>query len=239
MGRAYEVRKNSMAATAAAKSAINMRASKEIYMAAKSGIPDPNANLALRSVLEKYKGKGINKDVIERAIKKAAGGEQENYISGRYEGFGAGHVSVIVDSLTSNVKRAFDEIRNVFNKKGGHLGTPGSVVFNFTEAGVIIFKGENVDEVTENLILADVDVNEVIQDEDHVVVNVSPTALNAAKEALNGMGVQDFEQCEITMIPNEKVTVTGEDLVKFKEMLERLNELEDVQEVYHNAILED
>lgn len=239
MGRAYEVRKNSMAATAAAKSAINMRASKEIYMAAKSGIPDPNANLALRSVLEKYKGKGINKDVIERAIKKAAGGEQENYISGRYEGFGAGHVAVIVDSLTSNVKRAFDEIRNVFNKKGGHLGTPGSVVFNFTEAGVIIFKGENVDEVTETLILADVDVNEVIQDEDHVVVNVNPTALNAAKEALNGMGIQDFEQCEITMIPNEKVTVTGEDLVKFKEMLERLNELEDVQEVYHNAILED
>ena len=117
MGRAHEVRAKKMAATSAAKSALYMRASKEIYMAAKSGEPDPNSNLALRAVLEKYKGQGVTKDVIERAINKAKGGEKVAYESGRYEGYGPSNVAIIVDTLTDNVRRAYDSVRMCFNKK--------------------------------------------------------------------------------------------------------------------------
>ena len=239
MGRAHEVRAKKMAATSAAKSALYMRASKEIYIAAKSGVPDPNGNLALRSVLEKYKGQNIPRDVIDRAIKKAAGGDTENYEAGRYEGFGPGSTWLIVDTLSNNVRRAFDEVRNCFNKRGGHLGTPGSVSFNFTEAGIIVFEGNNRDEVEETLILSDVDVNEVTLDEGLIEVNVSPTAFQQAKDCLNDMGITEFETCEITMIPNEYVTVTGEDAIKMRGLLDMLDEAEDVQAVYHNAQFED
>lgn len=239
MGRAHEVRAKKMAATSAAKSSLYMRASKEIYIAAKSGVPDPNSNLALRSALEKYKGQNIPRDVIDRAIKKAAGGDVENYEAGRYEGFGPGSTYVIVDTLSNNVRRAFDEVRGCFNKRGGHLGTPGSVAYNFQEAGVIAFVGNNRDEVEEALVIADIDVNEVTQDEDLIVVNVAPNAFQAAKDCLKELGINDFEQAEITMLPNETVTLTGEDAQKMHNLLDALDEAEDVQAVYHNAEFED
>ena len=238
MGRAHEVRAKKMAATSAAKSSLYMRASKEIYIAAKSGEPDPNANLALRAVLEKYKGKGVPKDVIERAIQKAKGGEVTAYESGRYEGFGPGGTAIIVDTLTDNVRRAYDQVRLCFTKKGGHLGTPGSVAFNFQETGLITFVGDNVDEVTDTLILGDVNVEDVAQDEDLIVVKVEKSDLMKAKTVLNEMGIAEFETCEITMLPNEEVTLTGEDLEKFNGLLDLLDETDDVQNVYHNAILD-
>lgn len=239
MGRAHEVRAKKMAATSAAKSALYMRASKEIYMAAKSGEPDPNANLALRAVLEKYKGQGVTKDVIERAIQKAKGGEVTAYESGRYEGFGPGGTSLIVDTLTDNVRRAYDSVRVCFTKKGGHLGTPGSVSFNFTETGLITFVGDDVDGVTDALILGDVNVDDVAKDEDLIVVKVDKADLMKAKACLNDMGIQDFETCEITMLPNEEVTISGEEARKFNDLMALLDDCEDVQNVYHNAIVEE
>lgn len=239
MGRAHEVRAKKMAATSAAKSALYMRASKEIYMAAKSGEPDPNANLALRAVLEKYKGQGVTKDVIERAIQKAKGGEVTAYEAGRYEGFGPGGTSLIVDTLTDNVRRAYDSVRMCFTKKGGHLGTPGSVSFNFVETGLISFAGGNVDEVTDALILADVNVDDVSQEDDIVVVKVEKTDLMKAKTCLNEMGITEFEECEVTMLPNESVSLSGEDARKFQDLLDLLDDNEDVQNVYHNGIIEE
>lgn len=239
MGRAHEVRAKKMAATSAAKSSLYMRASKEIYMAAKSGEPDPNANLALRSVLDKYKGQGVPKDVIERAINKAKGGEMTAYESGRYEGYGPGNVAIIVDTLTDNVRRAYDSVRMCFNKKGGHLGTPGSVAYNFVETGLITFVGNNVDEVTEALVMGDVNVDDVSLDEDLIVVKVDKMDLTKAKNCLNEMGYTDFEQCEITMLPNDEITLTGEDARKFNELLDMLDEVEDVQNVYHNGNVEE
>ena len=106
MGRHFEVRAKAMAQTAAKKTALYTRASKEVYMAAKSGVPNPDSNLALRSAIDKWKGQSVPKDVIERAIKKAIGGDTENYIEGRYEAFGPGGSYIIVDSLTDNVNRA-------------------------------------------------------------------------------------------------------------------------------------
>ena len=236
MGRHFEVRAASMAATAAKKSAIYMRASKEIYMAAKSGTPDPNSNLALRAAIEKYKGQNISKDVITRAIEKAKGGSAESYIEGRYEGFGQGNCYLIVDTLTDNATRAFVNVRTAVNKKGGHLGTPGSVSFNFEQLGVICFEStKSAEELEELLIMSDIDLRSVDKDDDFVEVLVAPEALDAAKDVLNGEGITEFEKCEKSMIPNDYITLEGEDLEKFKQLLDMLDECEDVQAVYHNV----
>ncbi len=238
MGRAYEVRKNSMAASAAKKSALFMRASKEIYMAAKSGEPNPDSNLTLRSAIEKYKGMSIPKDVVERAIKKAQGGVDETYVAGRYEGIAQGGAYVVIDTLSDNPTRAFVEVRTLVTKKGGRLGVPGSVAFNFTEVGLIVIATDKYSEIEEALILGDVEIIEVINDEGQVVVKTAPTALNAAKIVINDLGITEFEVFEITMLPNELVKLTGEDLDKFKQVIDGLEELQDVQNIYHNVELE-
>lgn len=233
MGRAHEVRAKSMAITAAKKSALFMRASKEIYMAAKSGVPDPEMNLALRSAIEKWRGQNVTKDVIERAIQKAKGGSAESYTEGRYEAFGPGGSLFIIDTLTDNSNRAFIDIRTAFTKKGGHLG---ATLFNFTQVGLFVFKGNNRDEVEENLILSDVDVREVNASDNHVEVLVEPSAFAAAREVLGGMGISEFETAEITFLPNDPIDLTdAEEKRLFNELCDVLDELQDVQNVYHNV----
>ena len=233
MGRAHEVRAKAMAATAAARSALFMRASKEIYMAAKSGEPDPDMNLALRSAIEKWKGQNVTKDVIERAIQKAKGGSAESYTSGLYEAFGPGNSYFIIESLTDNTNRALTEIRTAITKKGGHLGT---VAYNFTQFGVLAFKGNNRDEVEETLILGDVDVNSVTEEEGVIEVLVSPTDFGKARDVLSEMGVKEFDVAEISYIPNEYIEINDpEDRRKFDELCDMLDELQDVQNVYHNV----
>ena len=233
MGRAHEVRAKAMAATAAARSALFMRASKEIYMAAKSGEPDPEMNLALRSAIEKWKGQHVTKDVIDRAIQKAKGGSAEAYTAGRYEAFGPGGSLFIIDTLTDNSNRAFIAVRTAVTKKGGHLG---STAFNFTEMGMFVFTASNRDEIEETLILGDVDVREVNQDGDKVEVLVEPTAFGAARAALAEMGFSEFDVAEIAFLPNEPITIDDpEDRRKFDELCDMLDELEDVQNVYHNV----
>ena len=233
MGRAHEVRAKAMAATAAARSALFMRASKEIYMAAKSGEPDPEMNLALRSAIEKWKGQNVTKDVIERAIQKAKGGSAESYTSGLYEAFGPGNSYFIIESLTDNTNRALTEIRTAITKKGGHLGT---VAYNFTQYGAFGFKGSNRDEIEETLILSDVDVNSVTEEDGSIEVLVSPTDFGKARDVLDGMGIKEFDVAEISYIPNEYIEINDpEDRRKFDELCDMLDELQDVQNVYHNV----
>lgn len=235
MGRAHEVRAKAMAATAAARSALFMRASKEIYMAASRGVPDPDSNLALRSAIEKWKAQHVTKDVIERAIQKAKGGTTESYDEGRYEAFGPGGSLFIIDTLTDNTNRALVEVRTTVTKKGGHLG---SVIFNFYQAGLFAFKGNNRDEVEEALILGDVDVQEVTEEDGEIEVVVAPEAFSAAREVLNGLGITEFDTAEVTFLPNEYVEITDpEDKRKFEELCDMLDELQDVQNVYHNVKL--
>ena len=232
MGRAHEVRAKAMAATAAARSALFMRASKEIYMAAKSGVPDPDSNLALRSAIEKWKSQHVTKDVIERAIQKAKGGSAESYEEGRYEFFGPGGSLLIIDTLTDNTNRALVNVRTTVTKKGGHMG---SVIFNFTETGVLVFNGNNRDEVEETLILSDVDVREVTEEDGVIEVLVEPSAFAQARDVLSGMGITEFETAEITFLANDPIEITDpEDKRKFDELIDMLDELEDVQNVYHN-----
>ena len=236
MGRAHEVRAASMAATAAKRSALYMRASKEIYMAAKSGEPDPNSNLALRAVLEKYKGQGMTKEVIQRAIVRAKGKDGANYIAGRYEGFGPGNAMVIVDTLSDNTNRAFSEVRAIFNHKGGKIGNSGSVSFAFDKLGVLDFEGADKDAVVEALVLGDVDVKEVTLEDGIIEVLVAPKDLASAEAVIKeNFGVTDFSTNEVTLVPNQYVEVSGEEADKLHNFIDALDDLEDVQTVYHNA----
>lgn len=234
MGRAYQVRASSMAATAAKRSALFMRASKEIYMAAKSGTPDPDSNLALRAAVDKYRALNVTREVIERAIKKAAGGEVEAYNAGRYEAFGPGGCFLIVDTLTDNTNRAISEVRSAITKRHGKMG---SVLFNFNEYGQLVFTGQKQSLVEEQLILGDVDVQQINTQGDQIEVLVSPSSFNQAKKVLSSMGVTSFIVAEISLLPNEMVTLTGENLQLFKQLLDVLDELQDVQNVYHNVEL--
>ena len=232
MGRHFEVRAAAMAATAKAKSAIYMRASKEIYAAAKSGEPDPNSNLALRSAIEKYR-KQCPKDVIDRAIEKAKGGDAVAYIPGRYEFMGPGGSNIVVDTLTDNVNRALVSVRTIVTRKGGKMA---SVAYNFNLLGVLDFKGPKEEEVEETLVLGDVDVTSITVDEDgEIEATVAPSDLEKAKEALKGIGVTDFDRAETTLLPNEWIEVGDEDKAKLNAMMSELDEAEDVQAVYTNV----
>ena len=233
MGRHFEVRAAAMAASAKAKSAIYMRASKEIYAAAKSGEPDPNSNLALRSAIEKYR-KSCPKDVIERAIEKAKGGDATAYIAGRYEFMGPGGSNLIIDTLTDNVNRALVTVRTIVTRKGGKMA---SVAYNFEPLGILNFKGPAKEAVEESLIFGDVDVKFVSIDEGgELEVRVAPNDLEKAKTVIkNDFSIEEFDRAETTMYPNEWIEVDEEAKEKLVALLEELDESEDVQAVYTNV----
>ncbi|WP_434341955.1 YebC/PmpR family DNA-binding transcriptional regulator [Mycoplasma putrefaciens] len=237
MGRAHEVRAASMAKTAAKKSAANGRAAKEIYMAAKQGGIDPNSNLALRSVIDKSKANQIPRDVIERAIKRAAGGDSESYTANRYEGIGPGNTAIIVDVLTSNVNRAAALIREVFNKNNGN--PDGKVSFLFDDVSIFAFKAKTVEEVLEALMLADLEVNDVVEQDDHIIVYAPFKSFASVKKALDDLKIDQYSISETTMIPiDQKIVIKDQDTKKqLQILLDKLDDLEDVQNVYHNAEL--
>lgn len=241
MGRAHEVRAKKIAQTNAAKSALYNRASKEIYLAAKSGVPDPNENLALRSAIEKWKAQHVTRDVIDRAIDKAKSKDAAAFVAGRYEGFGPGGVAIMVDTLTDNEKRAYSAVRACFSHHGGNVGNSGCAAFNFTYMGILTFDTDKtVDEIEEALILNEVDVQNVDKEESTVEVQVTPSDLDKARKVLiNDCGISedDFSTSEATYIPQAKVTVSDEDKEKIQKLLEDMDALEDVQAVYHNADL--
>lgn len=238
MGRAHEVRAKAMAATAAAKSALYNRMSRDIYLAAKKGSTDPNANISLRTAIEKAKKAQVPSHVIENAIKKAAGGTGEALMTNVYEGYGPGNSAIIVETLTDNVNRAFTEVRSVFTKCGGSIGTNGCVSYMFSKYAVIEFTGKSEDEALEILLEAGVDVIEIsTDDEGYVRVLADPSALEAMEEAFAVAGITDFDTNEVKLIPSEEVELNEEKLAKFERMLAMLDEVDDVQNVYHNVKL--
>ena len=238
MGRAHEVRAKAMAATAAAKSALYNRMSRDIYLAAKKGSTDPNSNIALRSVIERAKKAQVPSHVIENAIKKAAGGNGEALNLVVYEGYGPGNSAIIVEALTDNVNRAFTGIRSAFTKCGGTIGTNGCVSYMFTKYAVVEFIGKSEDEALEILLEAGVDVIEAsTDDEGYVRVLAEPSALEDMRNAFAAAGVTEFEMDEVKLIPSDEVVLTDEKLVKFERLLDMLDEVDDVQKVYHNVKL--
>lgn len=237
MGRAHEVRAASMAKTAAAKSKLYAKYGKEIYMAAKGGVPDPAINQALKKVIERAKKENVTADVIKRAIDKAKGGSDENYIEMRYEGFGPGNTMIIVDCLTDNVNRTISNVRNCFTKTGGKIGVNGCATHMFTYSAVLSFDGLTEDEVYDALINGDCD-GDVELDDDLVTVTCQPTDHDQVRDALLAAKADlEFIDDKVAFIPMSTVELDDDSRAKFDRMINMLDEVDDVQEVYHNAVL--
>ncbi len=240
MGRAFEVRKASMAKTSVAKSKVYSKFGKEIYMAAKNGEPSIEMNAELSRLVDKAKAAQVPADIINRAIEKAKGLDDEHYDELRYEGFGPGGATLIVDTLTNNVNRTIGEVRNCFTKTDNKLGVSGSVTFNYTQAGILGFSADvSEDDVLESLLMSDVDVIEVEKEDNDISVIVSFVDLHNAQLAVEkDFNVEKFEVNEMQMIPNDYITLNDEDRKNFDKLMLMLEECEDVNNVYHNVILD-
>src|SRR5687767_12557951 len=238
MGRIFEKRKHSIFKTAAQNSKLYSKYSKQLYMAAKNGVPDPEANPHLRTLVEKAKRENVPSHVIDKAIQKAAGTGGEDFQSARYEGFGPGGALVIVECLTDNNTRTISEVRNCFTKTGSKLAGHGSVVMSFDHLAVLSFKGDNEEKVMEALFAADVAVEEVESKDGVITVLAPPTEFYKAKTALlEAFPGLELEVQEITFLPQATKMLSGEDLAMFERLLGMLNDCDDVQEIYHNVSL--
>ncbi|MBE1275419.1 YebC/PmpR family DNA-binding transcriptional regulator [Enterovibrio baiacu] len=240
MGRSFEVRKASMAKTQGAKVKLYSKYGKEIYVIAKNGGGDPDTNLSLKRMIEKAKKDQVPAHVIDKAIEKAAGGGGENYEVARYEGFGPGNCSVIVDCLTDNNNRTYMEVRQCFVKTHSKIGGPGTVAHMFDHQAVFQFKGDDEEAVLENLMMADADVTD-IECEDGVITVFAPhTEFFKVKSALaESMPEVTLDVEEITFVPQTMTAVAGDDVAAFDKFLDMLNDCDDVQNVYHNAEIEE
>jgi len=235
MGRAYQNRKESMAKTSANKSKVYGKYGREIYVVAKSGGIDPNGNLALRSIIERAKRDQVPAHVIDKAIDKAKGGGGEDYAVTRYEGFGPGSCMVIVECLTDNPNRTFGDVRVCFNKTNSKLGTVGVVSHMFDHSIILSVKGDE-EAVMAALLNADVNVADIENENGKITVFAPHTEYAKAKNALSAaFGDIDYEVDEIQFIPQTFTSLAGEDAAMFEKFLDMLNDLDDVQKVYHNV----
>ncbi|TYP72421.1 YebC/PmpR family DNA-binding transcriptional regulator [Paenibacillus methanolicus] len=239
MGRKWNNIKEKKASKDANTSRIYAKFGLEIYVAAKKGEPDPESNRALRVVLERAKTYNVPKAIIDRAIEKAKGSSDEIYEELRYEGFGPNGSMVIVDALTNNVNRTASAVRAAFSKNGGNMGVNGSVAYMFDATAVFGVTGKTVDEAIELLIEADVDVRDVVEEEETVMVYAEPDQFHAVQEAFKSAGVTEFTVAELTMLAQNYVTLPEDSVAQFEKMIDTLEDLEDVQQVYHNVEFEE
>ncbi len=237
MGRKWNNIKEKKASKDANTSRIYAKFGREIYVAAKQGEPDPEANQALKFVLERAKTYNVPKAIIERAIEKAKGGSEENYDELRYEGFGPNGAMVIVDALTNNVNRTAADVRSTFGKNGGNMGVSGSVAYMFDPTAVIGFEGKTADETLELLMEADIDVRDILEEDEAVIVYAEPDQFHAVQEALKNAGIEEFTVAELTMLAQNDVTLPEDAQAQFEKLIDALEDLEDVQQVYHNVDL--
>ena len=237
MGRKWNNIKEKKASKDANTSRIYAKFGREIYVVAKQGEPDPESNQALRVVLERAKTYNVPRAIIDRAIEKAKGGSEENYDELRYEGFGPNGSMVIVDALTNNVNRTASDVRAAFGKNGGNMGVSGSVAYMFDATAVIGIEGKTADDVLELLMEADVDVRDIIEEEDSVIVYAEPEQFHAVQQAFKDAGISDFTVAELTMLAQNDLTLPEDAQVQFEKMIDALEDLEDVQQVYHNVDL--
>ena len=237
MGRAHEVRAASMAKTAAMKSSKYAKWGKEIFTAAKAGVPDPDMNQGLKRVIERAKKDQCAAAVINRAIAKAQGLNSGATKEKSYEGYGPGNVAVIVECLTDNDNRTFTEVRTAFSKTGGTIGTSVSYLFN--RKAQFVFEGMSEDEAMEALLEGGCDCEEITTDEEGFVnIIAQPGDFEGVKNALLAAKPElEFETASVDLIPSTYVDLDEDHLAKFKRLLEALREYDDVNEIYHNANL--
>ena len=240
MGRAYEVRKAAIQKNGAAKAKLYSNFAKEIYLAAKNGGTNIDANMQLKSLVDKAKKQQVPADIINRAIDKVNSGADETYISCRYEGFGPGSSTVIVDCLTDNVNRTVGFVRAAFTKCKGKLGVENSVSHSYDNLAIFAVKNNilSEEEAFETLLNDGVDIKDIEGEADVLVITGDAKEFYNIKTSLtNYKNDIEFEIDEISMVPFEKITLEGDDLELFNKLLTMLDDIEDVQNVYHNVEL--
>lgn len=236
MGRAYQNRKASMAKTADAKTKLYSKYGRELYVCAKNGGADPAGNTTLRGLIDRARKDQVPTHVIDKALDKAKGAGGENFSSARYEGFGPGNCMVIVECLTDNPNRTFGDVRQCFVKTNSKIGTPGTVAHTFDHSLILAFKHDDEEAVLDALVNADVEVTDIENENGMITVFAPPTDYAKAKQALSdAFGDIDFEADAIQFLPQTMTDVGGEDVLLFEKMLSMLEDLDDVQNVYHNA----
>lgn len=235
MGRAYQNRKESMAKTSDMKAKVYSKYGRVLYMCAKEGGLDPAGNMALRGLIERAKKDQVPSHVIEKAIKKAEGGGGEDFSVARYEGYGPGGGMVIVDCLTDNPNRTFGDVRQCFTRTKAKIGTEGSVMHMFDHSAIFVFKGDE-EAALDALMMADVDVTDIESDDGKITVFAPNNEYFKAKKSLtDALGEVDFEVDEIQFLPTSTSAISADDAEMFDNFLEMLNDLDDVQNVFHNV----
>jgi YebC/PmpR family DNA-binding regulatory protein len=236
MGRAYEVRKASIQKTGAARGKIYTTFAKEIYLACKKGVPEIEANVELKRLVEKAKKQQVPNDIIERAIQKAKGVGTEDYKEIMYEGFGPGASTLVIKTLTDNVNRTVGEVRAAFNKVHKSLGVTNSVTYNYDHLAVIGVKSDAYDELFEALLDAGIEIVDLESADGLLVVTSQANDASKVKDVIEKIIPNpEYEIDEVGMYPKEKITLTGEDAETFNKLYKMLDEIEDVSEIYTNV----
>ena len=236
MGRAYEVRKASIQKTGATKGKIYTTFAKEIYLAAKKGSPNPEANITLKRLIDKAKKNQVPSDIITRALDKAKGVGQDEYHEVVYEGFGPGASTLIIKCLTDNVNRTVGMVRAAFNKVNKSLGVTNSVSYNYEHLGVISFKYDDEEKVLDLLLNAGIEVIDIESEDGYITISLNPSDMNLAKDELErDIANIDYEIDEVGMYAKDKITLEGEEKEIFDRLYNMLEDIEDVSQIYTNV----
>lgn len=236
MGRAYEVRKASIQKTGAARGKVYSLYAKEIYQAAKNGGTEVTSNANLKRLIERAKKEQVPSDIIKRAIDKVNSGVDENYQQTTYEMFGPSGSTLVIDCLTDNLNRSISELRAVANKCHVKMGAQGSVTFNYDHLCIVGFKGLTEEETMDALIEKGADFVDMELDDDMIIVYGNPQNLYQIKDAITSkLPNVEFDIDEISYIAKEKISLSEDDKVIFDRILILLDDVEDVQNVYHNV----
>ena len=221
----------------AARGKIFTKLGRELLIAVKQGGPDPAGNSKLKDVIAKCKAANMPNDTIKNAIKKASGADsQENYEEVVYEGYGPNGVAVIVEASTNNRNRTAADVRHVFDRAGGNLGTTGCVSYMFNKKGVIVIDKTTTDKSEDDLMMAALDAGaeDFEADEECYTVTTSPEDFSSVRETLENEGLE-FIEAEVQMVPTTYVALDEKATERMDKLLENLDELDDVMNVYHNS----
>lgn len=213
---------------------------KELVVAVKAGGSDPNSNSRLRDVIAKAKANNMPNDNIQRSIKKASGElANVNYVQIVYEGYGVGGSAIICECLTDNKNRTAGDIRHIFDKAGGSLGSTNSVGYLFSRVGTLVCeKKDSIEEEALMDMALEAEAQDVIVEDDVYVIKTEPNDLHKVKNFLEDKGLE-FVEAEVELVPQTYINLDDEQYAKFEKMLDALEENDDVQEVYHNVQMRD
>ena len=239
MGRAYAVREAKIKKTGAAKGKLYTNYAKEIYLVAKRGVPEIEANSALKHLVEKAKKEQVPADIINRALDKAKGAGKDEYEEIVYEGFGPGASTFMIKTLTDNVNRTVGEVRAAFNKMNKSLGVSNSVSYNYDNLTVLSFKSDLEEDVLMALLDAQIEPVEFENEDGYLNVSVKYQDGSKTREVIESIIPDvDFEVDESGWYAKDMITLEGEDLEVFNKLYNMLDEIEDVTDIYTNVNME-